>query len=232
MDSRRVRSWWGAVGAGLTLAVGALLAPVPAAAQEPPPGLIPEGDWSQAEIDWLLGWIDRTETVLPERYPTSYSDGGSELEAMGFFNFGATAPGGYDHWVNAGRVSDSHFLNPAYAESLVYQDVGGGVWELRAALYMLPPEWDMEAIPSLISWIPGWHGHPELCIDADGRFAGVTDPDDPSCPPGTHQGTTPLMTHVWLEDPGCGHRFAGIGVEGVHCEVHSMDHMASASPPA
>jgi hypothetical protein len=28
------------------------------------------------------------------------------------------------------------------------------------------------------------------------------------------------MMHVWLEDPGCGHRFGGIGVTGVHCEHH------------
>lgn len=208
------------LGLGVALAVlSALLTPGPASAQEPPPGLIPEGDWAQVQIDWMLGQIAWTEDVLPNTFPTSYSDGGSELEAMGYFNFGATAPGGYDHWINPDRVVDGHFFNPNYAESLVYRHTGGGVWELQAAMFMLPPEMGMEDIPPLISWIPGLHGHPELCVDEDGRFGGVTDPNNPNCPPGTSPRTTPIMAHVWLVDPGCGHRWGGVGVSGLHCDV-------------
>jgi hypothetical protein len=222
MGSRRGQRWFAAIGVGLALTVAAALTGAPASAQEePPPGTIPEGDWTQGQIDWMLGWIDRTETQLPERFPTSYSDGGAQLEAMGYHNFGATAPGGYDHWINNQWVVDGHFLNPMYAESLLYRNVGGGVWELQAAMYMLPPDWGMDEIPGLISWLPGWHGHPELCVTDDGgTFGGITDPENPSCPPGTHQGTTPIMTHVWLFDPGCGHRFGGVGVDGLHCDFH------------
>jgi hypothetical protein len=29
----------------------------------------------------------------------------------------------------------------------------------------------------------------------------------------------PPMMHVWLVDPGCGHRFGGVGVGGLDCDV-------------
>lgn len=211
------------VGIGAVLALAAPLTAPPASAQEPPPDLIPEGDWAQVQIDWMVNAIQVNEDVLPATFPTSYTGDGSELEEMGYYNFGATAPGGYDHWINAERVVDGHTLNPEYAESVVYQNTGNGVWELKAAMYMLPPDIEMDEIPWLISWLPGWHGHPELCVNPDGTFAGVTDPNNPNCPPGTTQGTTPVMMHIWLEDPGCGHRFGGVGVNGLHCDVGHHD---------
>ena len=186
----------------------------------PPHGLIPHGDWTPPQIGWMLDQIEWVEEVLPERFPTSYSDGGSELQAMGFYNFGATAPGGYDHWINPAWLFDEHILNPTFSESLVYQHVGGGVWELKSAMFMLAPGIEVEDLHPLIAWIPGWHGHPELCVGPGGTFAGITDPDNPDCPPGSSPATTPIMMHVWLEDPGCGHRFGGIGVTGLHCEHH------------
>jgi hypothetical protein len=220
MNVTRGRRRSAAVAVGVVLAtLTMMLGTSPAQAQEPPPGLIPEGDWSQAQIDWLLGWIDRTETTLPEHFPTSFNDGGAQLRALGFYNFGATAPGGYDHWINPAWVVDAHFLNPQYAESLVYQRASNGRWVLKAAMYQMPPDMEMAEIPPLIHWLPGWHGHPELCVTDRGTFGGVTDPDNPNCPPGTHQGTTPVMVHVWLEDPGCGHRFGGVGVSGLHCDT-------------
>ncbi|HET6952669.1 MAG TPA: hypothetical protein VFI47_19965 [Acidimicrobiales bacterium] len=207
-------------------ALASLFSPLsahPAGAQTAPPGLIPEGHWVQPQIDWMVDKIAETEAVLPQRFPTSYDDGGTALEAMGYMNFGATAPGGYDHWIQRAWIVDGHILNPNFPESLIYQQTGNGVWELKAAMFMLVPEWDVPDIPPLISWIPGWHGHPELCVDAGGRFAGITDPDAPNCPPGTTSAMTPVMTHIWLEDPGCGHRFGGVGVGGLHCDVgHEM----------
>ena len=41
----------------------------------------------------------------------------------------------------------------------------------------------------------------------------------PSCPAGSHSAATPLMMHVWIVDNACGHRFGGIGVDGLHCDV-------------
>jgi hypothetical protein len=221
-SSRPKRFTFGGVTAVLATVVALLLGAGPVSAQQAPPGLIPEGDWTQPQIDWLVDWIRRTETTLPQRFPASYTDSGSALEAQGYVNLGATAPGGYDHWTKVSNLSDSHFLNPAYPEALLYQDDGRGTWTLQAALFMLPVGMEMDDVPPLVSWIPNWHGHPELCTRNDGTLASITDPNNPNCPPGSRQASTPLMTHVWLRDPGCGHRFAGVGVSGLECEVHDM----------
>jgi hypothetical protein len=223
-SSGRKRSVIVGVGTAL-ITLAALLVASPASAQEPPPGLIPEGDWTQAQIDWMVAEIETTEAVLPEHYPTvaTYQELENELGDLGFFEFGATAPGGYDHWINPGRLVDGHVLNPEFAESLVYQVRGDGQWELKAAMFMLGPGVEVHEIPGLISWLPGWHGHPELCVNPDGTFAGITDPDNPNCPPGTTSASTPVMMHVWIEDPGCGHRFGGVGVQGLHCDVGHHD---------
>lgn len=221
---RSTRSAVAGAFAALVALIG-LIGTTPAAAQEPPPGLIPPGDWSEAEIDWMVAKIAQTEDVLPDRFPAvaSYQQLESTLGPMGFYEFGATAPGGYDHWINPGWVVDGNTLDPTRAEALVYQRNSQGLWELRSAMFMLPPDIEHHEIPWLISWLPGWHGHPELCVNPDGTFAGVTDPDNPNCPPGTQQATTPVMMHVWLMDPGCGHRFGGVGVQGLHCDVsHDM----------
>jgi hypothetical protein len=193
-----------------------------AEAQTAGDGLIPEGDWTEAQVTYLVDLIHRTEATLPARFPTVAT--GDELAdvlgGMGFHNFGATAPGGYDHWINNGWLFDEHLVDPEFPEALVYQVQADGTWHLVSAMFMLDPAIDMDSIPADIAWLPGWHGHPELCVDdADGTFRGLTDPDMPSCPAGSHSAATPLMMHVWIVDNACGHRFGGIGVEGLHCDV-------------
>lgn len=102
----------------------------------------------------------------------------------------------------------------------MYQIHQDGMWHLVSAMFMLDPAIDMDSIPQDIAWLPGWHGHPDLCVDdTDGTFRGLTDPEMPSCPAGSHSAATPLMMHVWIVDNACGHRFGGIGVEGLHCDV-------------
>lgn len=197
-------------------------------------GLIPEGDWSDEQIDYMLDLIDETEQVLPETFPASgpSDEVEAELEAMGYFNFGVPAPGGYWHMINPGFIADTDdMLNPATAESLVYQDDGAGNWRLVSAMYMAGPDQTVEDLPEDLAWLPGWHGHPELCTwddgEAFGRFAGVTDPDNPDCPEGSSTAPTPVMMHVWIEDNGvCDHRFGGVGVGGIHCDHggHNPDH--------
>jgi hypothetical protein len=198
----------------------------PAAAQETE-GLIPDGDWTDEQVAEMLALIEETEEVLPATFPSSgtYEEIAGALEPLGFFDFGAVAPGGYYHFINASWFFDDHLIDPEYSESLVYRRTSDGTLELVSAMFMLRPD---------IAWLPGWHGHPELCFGEDGGFAGITDPENPSCPPGTTQGTTPLMMHVWIvDDYGCDHRFGGIGVSGVHCyheghddhDDHDDDHM-------
>lgn len=193
----------------------------PATAQDPD-GLLPEHDWTDDQIDYMLDLIDRTETTLPANFPASYTDGDtSELEDLGYFNFGVTSPGGWDHWLNPDFIQDNtDLVNPETPESLVYRNVGGGEWVLEAAMFMGGPDDDVDDLPDDVAWLPGWHGHPELCSwDDSGGFAGVTDPDDPSCPPGSSPSPTPVMMHVWITDNDCDHRFGGVGVGGLHCDV-------------
>jgi hypothetical protein len=216
---RSLRRAVAGVAVAAVTALVALVGAGPASAQEPPPGIVPEGHWTPAQVNWLVDWVRRHETTLPQQFPTTYSDGGSALRAQGYVNLGATAPGGYDHWTKVPNILDAHFLNPAYPEALLYQRQSSGAWSLKAALHMLPPQYSTENLPPLVSWIPGWHGHPELCVTTEGRLVGLTDPDNPSCPAGSRQATTPVMVHVWIEDSGCGHRFAGVGVSGLHCDV-------------
>lgn len=214
----RLRSGLTALAAAMSLL---LVAVNPASAQDD--NIVPPGDWSDAQSNWMINWIDQNEQVLPADYPATFNDGGDQLEDMGFYNFGVTAPGGYDHWIHPGRINDGHLLNPNHVESLVYRHTGGGNWVLEAGMYFFNDDVTHDQLPLLVSWIPGWHGHPELCRNPDGTFAGITDPDNPNCPPGTENAATPVMVHAWLVDPGCGHRFGGVGVGGLHCDVSHHD---------
>jgi hypothetical protein len=85
---------------------------------------------------------------------------------------------------------------------------------------MLARDAAMEDIPRRFAWMPGWHTHPELCFTDGFTFGGITDPNFPTCPAGTGQGVTQPMTHAWIVGNECHHRFASIGVSGLHCEEH------------
>jgi hypothetical protein len=210
------------VGVCAAMAVVAVGFATPSSAHEHHEGLIPEGHWTDEQIEFMLALIEETEEVLPATFPAqgTKAEIAAALEPLGFHDFGVTAPGGYDHWINASWLFDDHYVNPEFAESLVYQNIGGGQWQLVSAMFMLAPDETLDDIPEHLAALPGWHGHPELCTTDEGTFAGITDPDDPDCPPGSSQATTPLMMHVWIVDNECGHRFGGIGVGGLHCDVH------------
>src|SRR5512138_153194 len=153
-----------------------------ARAQTAGDGLIPEGDWTEQQVSYLVDLVHRTEATLPARFPTVATEDelADVLGGMGFHNFGATAPGGYDHWINNGWLFDDHLVDPEFPEALVYQVQEDGKWHLVSAMFMLDPAIDMDSIPADIAWLPGWHGHPELCVDdADGTFVGLTNPDNP-----------------------------------------------------
>lgn len=156
----------------------------------------------------MLNMIDWTEQALP-----SFSDEDGKLDteqltALGFHDFGVTVSG-WSHWINREWLDDEHTLNPNYPESLVFRNTAEG-WVLEAAMFFLTTEDTMNTIPEEIAWLPGWHAHPELCWDENLRFS--------SCSTG-EQITIPMM-HIWITDPGCNHRFGGVGVGGLHCDVH------------
>src|SRR5262245_57518904 len=45
-----------------------------AGAQTAGDGLIPEGDWTEAQVTYLVDLIHRTEATLPAKFPTVASD--------------------------------------------------------------------------------------------------------------------------------------------------------------
>jgi hypothetical protein len=187
-------------------------------------GLIPPGDWTHDQVLHLLDLIERTEAALP-----AYDLSPSELESLGFHDFGVTAPGGYDHWINPGWINDEHLVNPEYPESLVFRNTPGGGYELVAAMFFLTSQHDMSNIPPDLAWLPGWHVHPELCVDGQGRFTGLVGSDG-QCSDGSPSDGPPMM-HVWIVDNDCGHRFGGIGVGGLHCDVgHGPGHGPGPGP--
>lgn len=207
IDGRR-RLWL----AGVVAAAGALLVAgsAVAGAQEHEDGLLPEGDWSDEQMAAAEDLVMRTEEELP-----AYADP-EQLEAQGFTNFGAAAPGGYDHWTNPDFLVDDHILDPAFPESLVYQYTDDG-YELVAAMFELSPGDTMDDIPEDIAWYPGWHTHADICADENQHFTGFVDQDG-NCAVGS-----PIlipMVHVWIVDNECGHRFAGIDQSGLICDVH------------
>ena len=196
--------------------VAALVLLVPrgaAFAQEMDDGVLPEGDWSDEQMAYAMDLVERTEAALP-----AYADY-SQLNALGYVSFGATAPGGYEHWTNIGRIVDDHILDPEFPESLVFRPTSGGGRELVAAMFFLRPENTLDTIPDDIAWLPGWHAHPNLCSNTQGQFTGIANPD------GTCDVGTPIlipMMHVWIIDNDCDHRFAMIDESGVGCDVMGM----------
>lgn len=175
--------------------------------QAPPPGIVPPGDWSELESSFLVRMVRDAEATLPQ------FNNIPEMEARGFVDIGPLSAG-YRHLVNVRWMDDGHILNPNYPESLVYGRSATGAWRVVAAMYFLSPEFTVETVPPLISWMPGWHAHPELCSDDLGRVVGI--PIGGQCTAGRPV-TTPMM-HVWIIDNACGHRFGGLGVGGLQCD--------------
>jgi hypothetical protein len=201
---------------GLTIvvvALGLLFPTSQTSAQEIPPGIIPEGEWTDAQAQWLVNFVDYAEEVLP-----AFSDRAA-LPGMGYVNIGVVTAGGYEHWTNVGMFGDDHVLNPRYPESLVFQRQADGSWQLQAAMLFVGANYTMETIPELIRWIPGWHAHPELCSDDQGRIVGAS--VNGQCTRGRPV-LTPMI-HVWIVDNACGHRFGGVDGGGLHCE-YEHDH--------
>jgi len=141
----------------------------------------------------------------------------AKATAAGFTWIGdGAAPGGYQHWINLGRFDDGRILDPDYVESLVFRNTGAGL-VLEAAMFMLPWSYNMNNIPSSISWLPGWHLHDNLCFSGTG-LKGVVDANG-DCPPGSSRIVTPPMLHVWIVETECG-PFAGVDEGGLICDEH------------
>ncbi len=204
------------IAVSVSFAVVAFLA-LPAVGQEHhPEGILPPGEWTEEEKAYLHDLVERTEAALPAFEDTA------TIQELGFEDFGATAPGGYDHWINWGWVDDAHLIDPEFPESLVFRRTFDGEYRLEAAMFLADSEHDMSNLPEDIAWLPGWHNHADVCKDDSGHFTGLT--SNGQCFSG-HPFDRPPMTHVWIVDNECGHRFGEIGVNGLVCDVeHGHGH--------
>lgn len=208
-------SWRRGVVAGLLAAVLAAT-PGPALGQAHDDSMLPPGDWSDEQRMAMHELIARTEQELP-----AFGDP-EALPAMGFADFGITAPGGYVHFINWDWMDDGHILDPSHPESVVFQqhwneDTQQQEMTLVSAMFFLPSETTMETIPEELTWWPGWHTHSNVCVTDEGTFGGL--PTNGQCASG-HPFDKPPMLHVWIVDNECGHRFGGVDVTGLHCDVH------------
>lgn len=195
----------------------AMVAPGVASAQESgEDGILPPGPWTEEETATLLDLVDRTEAELP-----AFADYDA-MVAQGYVDFGVTS-GGYAHLINQAMIDDEFVLDPSHPESLVYrvnwdEETGELSHELASAMFFLPSHIGLEDIPADLAWYPGWHIHPDICVTPEWTFAGLS--SGGSCPAGSRTFDKPPMMHVWITDNGmCDHRFGGIDVGGVHCDV-------------
>ncbi|MDQ3107081.1 MAG: hypothetical protein M3Q68_04670, partial [Actinomycetota bacterium] len=132
-------------------------------------------------------------------------------EAAGFRSIGDGRTG-VEHFVNQAFMSDSTILDPDQPESLVYDTSGGGR-RLVAAMYMVEKGLPLEQVPDIGGKLMQWHTHENLCYNAQGKVAGLTDASG-NCPAGLVKPVPTPMIHVWIQAHKCGPFAALEGIAG------------------
>lgn len=122
-------------------------------------------------------------------------------EAAGFHSIG-DAGTGTEHLINEAYMDDDVIFDPDKPESLVY-DVKDGKKTLAAAMYMLKRGTPLEDAPKTGGKLMQWHVHNNLCYNAQGKVAGLTQPDGTCRPPLVLPPETPMI-HVWIRPHECG----------------------------
>ncbi len=180
------------------------LAPVPYDPAKPidlggVPGVTPE---QQAAAENLVA-----VTIL--RLP-KWSDP-AVAEAAGFRSIGDGRTG-VEHFVNQAFMSDNVILDPDQPESLVYDTTSGGR-RLVAAMYMTERGLPLDQAPNIGGKLMQWHTHENLCYNAQGKVAGLTDAAG-NCREGLTKPVPTPMIHVWIESHKCGPFAALEGIAG------------------
>ncbi len=163
------------------------------------PGVTPE---QQAAAENLVA-----VTVL--RLP-KWSDP-AVAEAAGFRSIGDGGTG-VEHFVNQTFMSDDVILDPDQPESLVYDTTSGGR-RLVAAMYMTKRGLPLAEAPNIGGKLMQWHTHENLCYNAQGKVAGLTDAAG-NCREGLVKPEPTPMIHVWIEPHKCGPFAALEGIGG------------------
>jgi hypothetical protein len=135
----------------------------------------------------------------------------AHAEANGFRSIGDGRTG-TEHLVNQEFMSDDSFLDPDRPESLVYDTTGGGR-RLVAAMYMTDRGLPLEQVPNIGGKLMQWHTHENLCYNAQGKVAGLTNAAG-ECPAGLVKPVPTPMIHVWIEKHRCGPFAALEGIAG------------------
>ena len=163
------------------------------------PGVTPE---QQAAAENLVAV---TVLRLPKWADAAYA------EAHGFRSIGDGRTG-IEHLVNQEFISDDTILDPDRPESLVYNTEGGGR-RLVAAMYMTERGLPLEQVPNIGGKLMQWHTHENLCYNAQGKVAGITNAAG-ECPAGLVKPVPTPMIHVWIESHPCGPFAALEGIAG------------------
>jgi hypothetical protein len=132
-------------------------------------------------------------------------------EAAGFRSIGDGRTG-VEHFVNQEFMSDDDMLDPDRPESLVFDTTGGGR-RLVAAMYMAQKGLPLDQVPNIGGKLMQWHTHENLCYNAQGKVAGITDAAG-NCPAGLVKPVPTPMIHVWIEPHRCGPFAALEGIGG------------------
>ncbi len=119
---------------------------------------------------------------------------------------------GTEHLINQAYLDDATTLDPDRPESLVF-DTTSGSRRLVAAMYMLKPGTPLSAVPDLGGALVQWHTHEDLCFNAGGFVAGITDSTG-NCRNGLVKPVPSPMVHVWITTHRCGPFAALEGIGG------------------
>jgi hypothetical protein len=105
------------------------------------------------------------------------------------------------HYVHPGYLLNGRTLDPEKPESLVYYRAPGGERVLVGIMFLTPSG---VKGPDFGGPLSAWHAHDNLCYNAAGVVAGLTNSRG-ECPAGTtFRGVTGEMIHVWLFDTPAG----------------------------
>ncbi len=148
--------------------------------------------------------------VTLSRLPALWSDPDKDI-AAGFHSIGDGGTG-IEHFVNEAYMNDDVQLDPDKPESLVWDTSGGGR-KLVAAMYMAKPGVTLDNVPDIGGPLTQWHVHTNLCYNAEGHVAGITDASG-NCRPGLVKPAAVPMIHVWLVPNKCGPFAALDGIGG------------------
>lgn len=148
--------------------------------------------------------------VTLDRLPKLWSDPAVAI-AAGFRSIGDGGTG-IEHFVNEKFMNDNVMLDPDQPESLVWDTTGGGR-KLVAAMYMANKGMTLDQVPDIGGPLTQWHVHTNLCYNAQGHVAGITNSNG-DCPAGLVKPEAVPMIHVWLTSNKCGPFAALEGIGG------------------